>query len=123
MTLVLAGIAISSVMTAGIDAVVTLVPDAVMGVSAFRIGSLDGVTMKQLYLPGLYIGIALLLSTIGNKKTIPIYVIGFIFAKCVGLTTIQIAIVAALIAYLMIFVGGDKKSADAEEAEALPELE
>lgn len=69
------------------------------------------------------VGIALLLSTIGNKKTIPIYVIGFIFAKCVGLTTIQIAIVAALIAYLMIFVGGDKKSADAEEAEALPELE
>lgn len=62
MTLVLAGIAISSVLSAGIDAVVTLVPDAVMGVSAFRIGSLDGVTLMQLGMPGVYIGAALVIG-------------------------------------------------------------
>ena len=48
MTLVLAGIAISSVMTAGIDAVVTLVPDALAGYSDFRIGGFAGVTLQRL---------------------------------------------------------------------------
>ena len=37
-TLVLAGVAISGIFSAGIDAVVTLVPDALTGYSDFRIG-------------------------------------------------------------------------------------
>lgn len=71
MTLVLAGIAISSILSAGIDTVVTMVPDAVMGVSAFRIGSLSGVTLKQLVFPGIYIGIALVLClSLGNEMDV-----------------------------------------------------
>ena len=67
------------------------------------------------------IGIALLLSTIGNKKTIPIYIIAFIVAKAVGLTTIEIAIIAGLAAFLIVFIKGDKS--DAGKEEALPEIE
>lgn len=48
MTVVLAGIAISALFNAGIDAAVTLVPDALNGVSDFRIGGLAGVTMAGL---------------------------------------------------------------------------
>lgn len=48
MTVVLAGVAISALFSAGIDAVVTLVPDAVNGVTDFRIGGFAGVTMAQL---------------------------------------------------------------------------
>lgn len=47
-TVVLAGVAISNFFSAGIDAVVTFVPDAINGVTDFRIGGFDGVTMEQL---------------------------------------------------------------------------
>lgn len=47
-TVVLAGVAVSALFSAGIDAVVTLVPEALNGVSDFRIGGFTGVTMKQL---------------------------------------------------------------------------
>lgn len=61
-TLILSGIAVSSILSAGIDAVVTLVPDALMGVSAFRIGTLQSVAMNRLSLPAVYIFLALVLS-------------------------------------------------------------
>lgn len=48
MTVVLAGVAISNLFSAGIDAVVTLVPEALLGVTDFRIGGFTGVTMNQL---------------------------------------------------------------------------
>lgn len=61
-TLILSGIAVSSILSAGIDAVVTLVPDALMGISAFRIGSLQSASINTLLLPGFYIFLALILS-------------------------------------------------------------
>ncbi len=48
MTVVLAGIAVSALFNAGIDTVITLEPDALNGVSDFRIGGFSGVTMAQL---------------------------------------------------------------------------
>ena len=47
-TVVLAGVAVSALFSAGIDAAVTLVPEALNGVSDFRIGGYSGVTMRQL---------------------------------------------------------------------------
>lgn len=47
-TVILAGVAISNLFSAGIDAVVTFVPDALNGVTDFRIGGFTGVTMSQL---------------------------------------------------------------------------
>lgn len=47
-TVVLAGVAISALFGAGIDAVVTLAPDALEGVADFRVGGFTGVTMAQL---------------------------------------------------------------------------
>lgn len=48
MTVILAGVAISAMFGAGIDTAVTLVPDAISGVTDFRIGGFTGVTMAQL---------------------------------------------------------------------------
>ena len=48
MTVVLAGVAISNLFSAGIDGVVSLVPEALNGVSDFRIGGFSGVTMARL---------------------------------------------------------------------------
>ncbi len=58
-TLVLAGVAISNLFSAGIDAVTTLYPDALLGYADFRMGGLAGVTLARLVpaaamiLPGL----------------------------------------------------------------------
>lgn len=51
-TLVLAGVAISSMFSAGIDAVATLVPDALLHANTFMVGGLSGVTLRALVLPG-----------------------------------------------------------------------
>ena len=60
MTVVLAGVAVSQLFSAGIDAVVTFVPDALNGVSDFRIGGFAGVTMKQLQPAGILIFVSLI---------------------------------------------------------------
>ena len=66
MTLVLAGVAVSSMFSAGIDAVVTFVPDALNGYSDFRIGGFANLTMAQLrpalWAAGLGLAAALSLS-------------------------------------------------------------
>ena len=52
-TLVLAGVAVSSIFSAGIDAVITFVPEALNGYSDFRIGGFSGVSIARL-LPALW---------------------------------------------------------------------
>jgi iron complex transport system permease protein len=47
-TLVLAGVAVSSIFSAGIDAVVTFVPEALNAYSDFRIGGMDNLSMEKL---------------------------------------------------------------------------
>ncbi|GHU71651.1 corrinoid ABC transporter permease [Clostridia bacterium] len=47
MTLILVGVALSSLFTAGVRVVTLLVPDALRGVNAFEIGGLAGVSLKM----------------------------------------------------------------------------
>ena len=47
MSLILTGVALSSVFSAAVDLVVTLAPDALNGYSDFRVGGLGGVTMAR----------------------------------------------------------------------------
>src|SRR5699024_12169667 len=47
MTLILTGVALSSIFSAAVDLVVTLVPDALNGYSDFRVGGLGSVTMAR----------------------------------------------------------------------------
>ena len=58
-TLVLAGVAVSSMFSAGIDAVVTFVPNALNAYSDFRIGGMDNLTMERLLPAAAVIGLAL----------------------------------------------------------------
>lgn len=68
MTVVLAGVAISAMLSAGTDLVTTLEPEATLGLSAFRMGGLAGVTMPRLRAAAWYIlpGLALALATAGE---------------------------------------------------------
>jgi iron complex transport system permease protein len=47
-TLVLAGVAVSQICNAAIDAIITFVPEALNGYSDFRIGGLSGLTLTRL---------------------------------------------------------------------------
>ncbi len=59
-TLVLAGVAISSMLSAVIDALTILFPDAALGASAFMIGRLKGVTVEALAAPAVLSALAIL---------------------------------------------------------------
>lgn len=61
-TLVLAGVALSSVFSAGVDAVVTLYPDALIGYSDFRIGGLANLHLGKLLAAGAVILAGVLLA-------------------------------------------------------------
>ena len=58
-TLVLAGVAVSNVLAALVDAVVTFAPDALNAYSDFRIGSLDNLTLARLAAPALVTALGL----------------------------------------------------------------
>ena len=60
MTVVLAGVAISNIFSAGIDAVVTFVPEALGGVSDYRIGGFSAVNMERIAPAAVMIGVGLL---------------------------------------------------------------
>ena len=84
-TVVLAGVAVSNLFSAGIDAVVTLVPDALNGVSDFRIGGFSGVTMAQLAPAAglILVSLALVLSL---SQQLDILALGSDTAQSLGLS-------------------------------------
>ena len=61
-TLVLAGVALSSMFSAGVDTVVTLYPDALIGYSDFRIGGMANLYMGKLLPAGAVILVSILLA-------------------------------------------------------------
>lgn len=61
-TLVLAGVAISSMLSAAIDAVSILFPEAALGANSFMIGRLNGVTVKALTVPAVLSLLAVLVA-------------------------------------------------------------
>ena len=81
-TLVLAGVAISSILSAAIDAVSILFPEAALGANAFMVGRLAGVTLEMLRLPVLASGAALALS-----YELDLLSLGDEVAQSVGLST------------------------------------
>ena len=60
LTLVLAGVAMSSVLGAGMNCILILYPDAYIGASTFLVGGLSAVTMKQLHFACGYILLGLI---------------------------------------------------------------
>jgi len=83
-TVVLAGVAISNLFSAGIDTVVTFVPEALNGVTDFRIGGFDGVTMQQLGPAAIMIVIALVI-VLSLSQQLDILALGNDTARSLGL--------------------------------------
>ena len=100
MTLVLAGVAVSNLLGASIDAVVTLVPEALTGITDFRIGGFSGVTMEALapaagmILPGI---IAVLLLS----REMDVLSLGEELAQSLGLRVRPVRFVLLMLAALL----------------------
>lgn len=84
MTVVLAGVAISNLFNAGIDTIVTFVPDALNGVSDFRIGGFSNVSMAQLK-PASWMILFSLIAVISLAQQLDILSLGSDIAQSLGL--------------------------------------
>ena len=114
-TVILAGIAISNLFSAVIDAVITLVPEALSGVSDFRIGGFTGVTMARLGPAAALILISLVI-VLSLSQQLDILALGSDTAQSLGLSvrpvrflllTLAAALAGAAVSFagLLSFVG------------------
>ena len=108
-TLVLAGVAVSSIFSAGIDAVVTFVPEALNGYSDFRIGGFSGVSMARL-LPALWPALLSFVLSLSLHNEMEVLLLGREQAQSLGLPAERLRIVllglAAVLAGSAVSVGG-----------------
>ena len=108
-TLVLAGVAVSSIFSAGIDAVVTFVPEALNGYSDFRIGGFSGVSMARL-LPALWPALLSFVLSLSLHNEMDVLLLGREQAQSLGLPAERLRIVllglAAVLAGSAVSVGG-----------------
>ncbi|MCI9156921.1 MAG: iron ABC transporter permease [Lawsonibacter sp.] len=83
-TLVLAGVAISSIFSAGIDAVVTFVPDALSGYTDFRIGGVKNLSMARLA-PAFWVILIALVIALSLSNELDLLLLGRETAQSLGL--------------------------------------
>ena len=80
----LAGVAVTAVFSAGIDCVLTFVPDALNGYSDFRIGGLFNISMKDLFPSSVLIIIASVIALLLHNE-MDILLLGLEQAQTLGL--------------------------------------
>lgn len=99
-TLVLAGVAVSSMFSAGIDAVVTFVPEALNGYSDFRIGGLDNLSMDRI-LPAACIILPALAGAFLLGGEMDVLMLGSDTARSLGLNAQRLRLVLLALAAAM----------------------
>lgn len=97
MTVVLAGVAMSNLFSAGIDAIVTVVPEALTGVTDFRIGGFIGVTMEQLKPAAILILLSLLL-VLSLSHQLDVLALGSDTAASLGLSVKPVRLLFLMLA-------------------------
>lgn len=108
-TLVLAGVAVSSMFSAGVDTVITLVPEALNGYSDFRIGGMANVPMDRI-VPAFWIVLACLAVAISVRNELDVLALGRETALSLGLPVgamrvLLLAVAAALAGAAVSFAG------------------
>lgn len=108
-TLVLAGIAISGMFSAGIDAVLTVFPDSLIGYSDFRIGGLANVSMDRIA-PAAWVILLCLAAALALAHEMDVLALGTDMAQSLGLRVrrvrvLLLALAAALAGAAVSFAG------------------
>lgn len=83
-TLVLTGVAVSNIFSAGIDALVTFFPDAVLSYTDFRIGGLNNLSMDRI-VPAFWVVLAALVLLFSLSSEMDILALGQETAQSLGL--------------------------------------
>lgn len=83
-TLVLSGVAVSNIFSAGIDAVITFVPDALNGYSDFRIGGFANLSMSRI-VPAFWLILIALILVLSLSHELDILNLGADTAQSLGL--------------------------------------
>lgn len=100
-TLVLAGVAVSNLLGAGIDTITTFFPDSLNGITDFKIGGVMGMSFSKLSPAWIYISIGLILAMLLSHE-LDILALGDRTAKSLGMNVkiIRLALLfaAALLA-------------------------
>jgi len=107
--IVLAGVALSSLLNAGIDAVITFIPDSLTGSTAFKIGGVAGATFAGLSLPSIYIAAGLAAALLLSRE-LDLLSLGDETAKSMGLNVVfyrfMLLMVSAVLAGAVVSFAG-----------------
>lgn len=96
LTLVLAGVAVSGIFGAGVDAIVTFVPEALNGYSDFRIGGFSGVSMARLA-PACWLILGGLAAALSLHNELDVLMLGPEQAQSLGLPAKRLRLVFLLL--------------------------
>lgn len=99
-TLVLAGVAVSNLLGAGIDTITTFFPDSLNGITDFKIGGVMGMSLSKLNPAWIYICIGLVLSMLLSHE-LDILALGDRTAKSLGLNVKAVRLVLLFSAALL----------------------
>lgn len=97
LTLVLAGVAVSGMFSAGIDAVIILAPDSLPGYSDFRIGGLDNLSMSRI-IPAFWVILAAMILTLSLAGELDVLMLGADTAQSLGLRAKPLRIILLTLA-------------------------
>lgn len=100
LTLVLAGVAMSGIFSAGVDCVLTFFPESLSGYSDFRIGGLAGVSMAQLG-PACWLIFPGLVAALSLHNELDILALGREQAQALGLPARGLRLLALGIAAIL----------------------
>lgn len=109
MTLVLAGVAVSGMFSAGIDAVLTFFPDALNGYTDFRVGGAANLSMSRVA-PAFWVILAALALALSLAGELDVLLLGEETARSLGLPArrlrlVLLALAAALAGAAVSFAG------------------
>ena len=96
-TLVLAGVAMSSMFSAGIDGVVTFVPDALSGYTDFRVGGVKNLSMARLA-PAFWVILIALAIALSLSNELDLLLLGRETAQSLGLPAKRLRLVLLMLA-------------------------
>lgn len=99
-TLVLAGVAVSSMFSAGIDAVVTFVPEALNGYSDFRIGGFSNMSMAKVA-PAVWPILLSFAAALSLHNEMDVLMLGTEQAQCLGLPAKKLRVLMLALAAVM----------------------
>lgn len=99
-SLVLGGVAVSGIFSAGIDAIITFVPESLNGYSDFRIGGLFNVSLEQL-IPAAFLIVFALAAAMLLHNELDVLMLGTEQARSLGLSAHKMQVVFLAIAAIL----------------------